>query len=490
MSLLLLAALAVPSAVLVVSLRRWFTPVPWRIALLFFVMSLVFLHGAVFTGKLPVPVDEIVRGYPYVGITGEPSVRNPLTNDTVKLFLPWMAVAREELGAFRAPLWNRYSFSGYPLLANGESAPFSPFFLATIFVPLPGQIVAMAGLKIFVSLLFGYLFVRRVGASEAAACFAATAFAWSVFQTVFLYYSTTAVTALLPAALYAILVAQQEGSRRGMVLVALVVASLMANGHPESVLHIAIVAAGLLAVDVALASDRRAWLRNFRTPLAGAVAGLALSAPAWVPVLEQVLPSSRLAELRRVGGHPAMYPLTAAWAMISPNGFGNPLRQNWSWILNYSSVATSYTGLVVLVLAVTAALGRRTGSRERLWLLFAVLLWLVAMSWSPLGRGLNALPPFSFVANDKLRFGAIFIAAAVAAVTVDRLRARRSATLMIATVAVVALALFVFKARPHMVRPSDLVPPIAVAAFMVTAIAWRRAAPAAAFLAVAVELFT
>ena len=73
--------------------------------------------------------------------------RNPLTNDTVKLFLPWMQVAREELSHGRAPLWNRYSFAGYPLLGNGESAPFSPLFLATLFVPLPKQIVAMAGLR-------------------------------------------------------------------------------------------------------------------------------------------------------------------------------------------------------------------------------------------------------------------------------------------------------------------------------------------------------
>ena len=42
-------------------------------------------------------------------------------------------------------------------------------------------------------------------------------------------------------------------------------------------------AAMLLAVELALADDRRDWLRQFRDPLFGAIAGVALSAPAWVP---------------------------------------------------------------------------------------------------------------------------------------------------------------------------------------------------------------
>ena len=62
--------------------------------------------------------------------------------------------------AGRAPLWNRHQFSGYPLLCNGQSAPFAPLFLATLFVPLPQQLVAMAGLKIFLALIFGWLFLR------------------------------------------------------------------------------------------------------------------------------------------------------------------------------------------------------------------------------------------------------------------------------------------------------------------------------------------
>src|SRR6266851_1229011 len=158
---LLLLGIVLPAVLLVACVRRWIVPVPWTIALPLMTLTLVFLHGAVFSSRLPVPVDEVARGYPWRGLFGDVVAANPLTNDTVKLFLPWMQVAREELAHGRAPLWNRYSFAGYPLLANGESAPFSPLFLATLIVPLPKQIVAMAALKIFAALMFTYLFLKR-----------------------------------------------------------------------------------------------------------------------------------------------------------------------------------------------------------------------------------------------------------------------------------------------------------------------------------------
>lgn len=477
-----LLGIVLPSLLLAFAVRRWLAPVPWRIVVLFLILTLAFLHGAVFTSKLPVPVDEVARGYPYRAVTGEVAPRNPLTNDTVKLFLPWMEVAREELFHFRAPLWNRYSFSGYPLLGNGESAPFSPLFLTTLFVPLPGQIVAMAGLKTFVALLFGYLFARRAGAGEAASCFAASAFAFSVFQTVFLYYSTTAVTAFLPAALYALLEAQERGRKRDLVLVALVVGTLLSNGHPESVLHIAIGAAGLLAIDFGLAREKRAWLVRFRVPVLGAVAGLALAAPSWVPVLEQVLLSTRLADLRRFGGHAATYPLTAAWAMVSPNGFGHPVRGNWSWIFNYSLVAASYVGLIVLALFATALVTRRIGLRERLWALYAVLLWLIALGWSPLGKAFNAVPPFSITANDKLRFVALFLVAVVAARLLDRF----TRWYALFAVACAGAAIYVYALRPAVQRPWDLVAPATV---LLLALLPRRFVPAGAFVLLTADLF-
>ncbi len=434
---------------------------PWRIALLLMMLTLAFLHGAVFTSKLPVPVDEVARGYPWRGLFGEVVARNPLTNDTVKLFLPWMQVAREELAHGRMPLWNRYSFAGYPLLANGESAPLSPLFLATLLVPLPKQLVAMAALKIFAALLFTYLFLKREQASDAAATFGAVVFGFSTVMAVFLYYSTASVVAFLPAAGFALLHAIDRQTKTSIVFVALVIATLLANGHPESVLHIAVGCGGILALDLVRARNRRDWLRRFRAPLAGVAAGLALGAPAWVPVLEQVRISERFATLRSAP-HLLQLPLTAVWGIISPNGFGNPLRHNYAWIHNYIGVAISYAGLLPLALFVAAVMSRRTDGRERLRIALAAVLFLVAMDWSIVGHVLNAIPPFNIVANDKLRFVCIFLIAVVTAKALDRSRV----VMAIASLPIVLLALYVYAKRAGLMRPIDLLGIAAIIVFL------------------------
>jgi hypothetical protein len=408
-----LLGIVVPAILAVLALRRWIVTVPWRIVVLLLALTLGFLHGAVFTSKIPVPVDEVARGYPWRGLFPEMSVaKNPLTNDTSKLFLPWMEVVREEFSHGRMPLWNRYSFSGYPLLANGEAAPFSPFFLATLFVSLPKQIVAMAGLKIFFSLLFTYLLLKRFGASDGGAVFAACTFAFCTFQTVYLYYSTTAVTALLPAAVYSLLEAADNARRSRIVLVAFVMFALMANGHPESVLHIAICAVIFLALEGGSKPAR--WIG----PLQGVAAGMLVSAPTCIPVLEQVLLSTRLTQVGRAA--PFIFPPNTAWSLIAPTHFGNPINHDWNWFLNYAQFATSYAGIVPLVVVAWAALSRRTPWRVRALIAIACVSFLVAMNWTFVGRFVNSIPPFSIAANDKLRFVAVFIIAIVAGRSINR----------------------------------------------------------------------
>jgi len=461
---LLLLGIVFPAVLLVASVRRWIAPVPWTIALLLMTLTLVFLQGAVFSSKLPVPVDEVARGYPWRGLFGDVVAANPLTNDTVKLFLPWMQVEREELAHGRAPLWNRYSFAGYPLLANGESAPFSPLFLATLIVPLPKQIVAMAALKIFAALLFTYLFLKREKASDAAAVFGAIVFGFSTVMTVFLYYSTASVVAFLPAATFALLHAIDRQTKASIVFVALVIATLLANGHPESVLHIAVGCGGILLIEaLAGRSDFgvRDFLRRLLAPLLGVAAGLALGAPAWLPVLEQVRISERFATLRHAVPVP-MLPFTAAWAIISPNGFGNPVRHNWSWMQHYVGVAISYAGLLPLALALAVVIARRTEARERLRIALVVILFFVAMDWTIAGHALNAIPPFNIAANDKLRFVCIFLIAIVAAKALDVSKV----AMAIASAPIVLLAIYVYARRSELMRPVDLIGVAAILIFL------------------------
>ncbi len=463
---MVLAGILLPALLIVLAIRRWYAPLPWSIAGLAMILTLAFLHGAVFTKKVPVPLDEVMRGYPYRGVLGVSEARNPLTNDTVKQILPWMQVVREQLAAGTLPLWNPHQFSGYPLLGNGQSAPFGPLFLATLFVALPKQLVAMAGLKLFVALLFGYLFLRDEEVSPAAALFGSAIFAFSVFQTVYLYYPMTSVSALLPAAAFAVRGCVRDGRHRWTVLLAIITAAAASGGHPESAVHIGI------AILIGMAPF--SW-----RPFKAALIGLLLAAPAWVPVVEQALLSTRAATLHGVT-HPP-YPTAFAWLLLNPDGFGNPARGTWQWIYNYSIVAPTYLGLLPLSLLLATPFSRPK-RRDVILLVAIVVLFLVAMNWTLIGRTINSIPPLNLMANDRLRFVIAFFTGIVAARTVDRLRLLPIA---FASLLVCVAAIWLLDAKWNVTLGwSTSFGVIALLIFWL-----GRARPAAAAVAILVELF-
>lgn len=468
---MIVLGIVVPALLVVLALRRWFAPLPWSVVALSLTLTLAFLHGGLPGKQIPVPLDEVMRGYPYHGVIGAVTPRNPLTNDTVKQILPWMQIAREELLRGRVPLWNPYQFSGYPLLGNGQSAPFAPIFLATLFVPLPQQIVAMAGLKIFFALIFGWLFLRDEGVSRWAAMFGSAVFAFSVFQTVYLYYPLTTVTSMLPAAAFAVRGCVREKRRRWFVLLAIVTATVASGGHPESAAHIGIACAIVLLLE---------W-KNPTRAIVAAILGLMLAAPAWLPVVEQALRSTR-AEALATTPHATIRPV-AAWLLLNPDGFGNPSRGNWQWIYNYAVVAPMYLGLLPLALAFAAR-----KRRELVLLAIAVLLFFVAMNWTIVGRAFNAIPPMSLIAQDRLRFVVLFFVAIIGARMVDRMP---RVAVAISGIAVLGAAAWLLYARLGIaLGPQSAVGVIALALFLIVAIAKPKLAPVIALAAIVCELFT
>jgi hypothetical protein len=481
--MLTLLGMVIPAALIALAVRRWLEPLQWKIVLLCAALAIAAVGRGIPSASVPVPLDEVVRGWPYRGVFGEVKVRNALTNDTTKQILPWMAVVREELGHGRAPLWNRYLFCGYPLLGNGQSAPFSPFFLATLFVPLPEQLVAMAGLKLFVALLFGYLLLRREGAGAGAAMFGSAAFAFAVLNVCFLYYPMTAVTLLLPAATYAVVTCAERRRAAPFVLVAVVVAALLAGGHPESVVHVALAVVLLLAIDLATA---RVTLRGAGRATLAALIGALIAAPAWAPVVEQALISHRVALLKSVQvGAP--FPRTGLWAVVAPDGFGNPAHGNWNWYAQYPDVASLYLGLIVLVLLPPALLSRQAATRDRLLFVALLVTLLIALGWSPLARLAYAAPPLSWVAHERLRFVVAFFAAVIAGRTLARLR--RDDVVLGAIASVVAVAFFAYVyAHVKTLTPIAWSGVAALVIFWIVALAARRHVAAAAFLLVVLDL--
>lgn len=197
------------------------------------------------------------------------------------------------------------------------------------------------------------------------------------------------------------------------MLTTVVVASLLAGGHPESVVHVAMCCVALLLLERGV--QWRDWLR---VSLA-AMCGLLIAAPAWLPLLEQVRVSERVKLLGHgeMMGEIPVFSHKVLWAMLNPDGFGNPAHHNWSWYMTYTHVASVYLGLIVTALLPAAITGEK---RDRWLLALAAFFFVGSMNWPPVATLLYAGPPLSWVAHDRLRFVVVFLAGVVVARAVSR----------------------------------------------------------------------
>jgi hypothetical protein len=90
---------------------------------------------------IPFPGDMLVGAYyPWLdykwsGFTTSVPIKNPLITDVFSQFYLWKEIIANSVKFFQMPLWNIFSYSGYPLLANFHSGVLNPFNLLMVFLP-------------------------------------------------------------------------------------------------------------------------------------------------------------------------------------------------------------------------------------------------------------------------------------------------------------------------------------------------------------------
>jgi hypothetical protein len=129
--------------------------------------------------------------------------------------------------------------------------------------------------------------------------------------------------------------------------------------------------------------------------------------------------------------------------------------------------------------------------REQVLFAIAVVLFLVAMNWTALGRTVNGVPPMSLVAQDRLRFVVVFFAAVIAARVVDDLIApKRRLAVVVPGLAILGAAVWLLRAKWGLtLGPWSVSGAVVLALFLGVTLARPRLAPAAATIAIVLELF-
>jgi hypothetical protein len=467
MAFLIFAATAIVAVFL---WNRFFTRVSLAIALLFFLITSVYLRHTLFTPRVDVPGNLAYVAYPWKA-SGRHTV-NANTGIVFTQLAPWTRVARRSIEQGELPLFNRFSAAGSPLLANQQTALAHPFTLLGLFLSVGKAFTLSAALRIFFAQFFLYVFLRNWNLHPLAAIFGAISFAFCSFSVIWLLFPLGLATwGVVPG-----LAAVDEFFRRARIAsFVFLVFSLtlpILGGHPESALWVGLTLAAYGIYALAQMTPRESHGRCLAGGFGAAMLAVALTAAWWMPTLE-ILPRSSRHEHVEQWGRLATPPLPSAWSttLLAPNILGTPSSANYKapepryplLIDDYGEIASGYAGVLALGLA-ACALFIRSGLRSFFGsTAIATLLTLTrAPLWYPVFR---KLPLIGLALDQRLRFLWCLSVIVLAAVALDALlRGVRSRSAAVA-VAIAGLLTYLLYAT------SDARDPHAIVAAAVAAIA-------------------
>jgi hypothetical protein len=418
--------------------RRGGVALRWRIAGFFYVMVLVFLFRPMTQAYVNIPVDTVDTLPPWSHQIAHPRMSNPEMSDIALQIVPWAEQVRQQWLSGRVPLWNSRADAGYPLLANGQSAAFSPLRLITLPLSLGNAFTAEAAMKLLIALTFMFLFCRRRGYGELPSSLGALSFAFCTFLQVWLHFPLVTVAAMLPAAMYQIDLLGERLTYRRFAGTAIVWAVMIAGGHPETVSHVSFLA-GLYLLWIVVV-ERGSWWRKtgsasetpragFRSSLqilltaAGAIAVSALLAmPVLAPLAEAIPRSKRYQELKVQPNDIGYFSdHLSQILLLSPNFFGHPPMERPTGTQTSPESSTGFAGILgvagSLALAIRALVRRRFRERELFFVLATVGTLGVMLAWPGISSLFHAV--FKLAANARLRLLFAWLLSVQAAAAVD-----------------------------------------------------------------------
>jgi hypothetical protein len=364
--------------------------------------------------------------------------RNFLTHiDNALNGYPRLHYVQTTWSAGEVPWWNPYLALGLPGAGTG-SATFEPVTLVLGRLASPPMVL---NLKAVLSLVIaGYgmlLFVRTLGASHAAALFAAVAFAFSGWTLAWLGRTNIMAEIWLPWMFWSAERLLRGAGAGSLGALALFTGFAGLSSHPQTALHM-LAALGVYVLVRVLGVRAPARARGLRLALvAAAVAvGVAIAAVQLLPMAELIaraeLAGAGRSMARAAGGLgvAAWYSLIGDWTVIrrdlptavmaiAPLFFGTAADGSFWWRGYNMMEMMVYAGLLPLLFGAYAAVRRRETPGATVWLALAVLS-LAAAYALPLANLVNYLPVMSLANNGRLRLIFRFALIVAAALGLDR----------------------------------------------------------------------
>ena len=397
----------------------------WPLFIFVLVMAF-FFRKFLLNGKLPIPADTIVGMYhPWLEVvwdklTAGTPFKNFLITDPVRQLYPWRQLVIDVLKTGQLPLWNPYTFGGMPLLANFQSAAFSPFNLLFFLLPFNLAWGIMIFLQPLFAGLFLYFYLSHLKLGKLACLVGAISFSFSGFFIAWLEWGTLLQVALwLPLILLAMekILNKQKGIKWNLVFISALCFQFFA-GHLQTSFYLLLFSLIYLAWRLFQVKKKRRQL--MMTFFVSYLLFFLITAVQWLPSFRLIQLSAREIDQSQFNQPGWFLPWQHLVQFLVPDFFGNPTTLNYWGVWNYAEFI-GYLGVMPLILAFYTLFWRR----EKKTFFFA-LIALFALSfalptpWAKLVYQLK-LPLISSSQPTRLLFLVDFCLAVLAALGLDHL---------------------------------------------------------------------
>lgn len=327
----------------------------------------LFFYPFFLFGKIPLPGDTIVgMYYPWRNIvwdnyTSGVPFKNFLITDPVRQQYVWRGLAIEEMKKGHLPLWNPYSFSGTPLLANMQSAVFYPFNFVFFLLPFSvawGLLVVMQPL---LSGLFLYLYLRHFLVSKEASILGSFTFAFSGFSITWLEWNTIGHVMLwLPLTLLSIekIILFERVRPLGHFWPLIFIFSLTSSffaGHLQVFFYSFLFTLIYLIARILTFQNKQKIILLFVICF---LLFVSIAAIQWVPTFQFIGESAREFDQGSWMREGWFLPWQNLIQFVAPDFFGNPATFNYWGIWNYGEFV-GYIGILPLLFALYALFFRK-----------------------------------------------------------------------------------------------------------------------------------
>lgn len=314
--------------------------------------TLIFFYPVWLLGLVPIPGDFIVGvyypwlDYKWEGYPAGVPVKNPITTDVVSFIYPMQMYAISLLKQGMMPLWNNLILGGTPLLANFQSAPFSPTNIIYFVLPQLTSWSLQIAMQPFLAALFLYLLLRFLGRSKLASLAGGLFYAFGGFITIWMQWNGHGlVAAFFPLIMLLVLKWLKNMKILNGILLSVVLALQIFSGYPQIILY-----EFLSLVLLVLVFDKKTFF-NFKK-LFGLgiflILGIGLAGIQILPGLELLSYSQR--EIEDVINVSAFLPWQMLITFFAPDFYGNHVTRNF-WGPGDYTLVTGYSGVVVSILA-------------------------------------------------------------------------------------------------------------------------------------------